>query len=228
MKGFTIFIILVAIVVVGFLILRKPTMAPTTEVLQDQSYDTQLSDASTRDKSIDGSRDFDTQASEADWTGSKKIIKTWIDKGTIKIKSGNALFDNGKLVGGMVVFDMSTIKATSTGAGGGQDRLSDHLKSDDFFGATKYPESKFVITSVSHEAGDTYMLTGDLTIKETTQAITFPVEVITTGDKVTIEGTTTIDRTVYDVRFGSTKFFQDLGDNVINDEFTLAFKVVTK
>lgn len=227
MKGFTIFIILVAIVIVGFLVMRKPTMAPT-EVTGDQSSDTQLSDISTTDESIDGSRDFDTQASEANWTGSKKIIKTWIDKGTINIKSGNALFDNGKLVGGMVVFDMNTITAVSTGRGDGQDRLSEHLRSDDFFGAAKYPEAKFIINSVSHEAGDTYMLTGDLTIKETTQSITFPVEVVTTGGKVTIEGTATIDRTIYDVRFGSDKFFQDLGDNVINDEFSLAFKVVTK
>ncbi len=225
MKGFTIFIILVALVVVGFLVLRKPATAPTTE---DQMVDTNLSNINTKDESVDGSKEFDASASSATWTGSKKLIATWIDKGTIKIKSGNALFDKGALVGGLVVFDMNSIQATTTGAGGGQDKLSENLKSDDFFSAEKFPEAKFVITSATHEAGDTYMLTGDLTIKGKTLPTTFPVEVVTTNGKVTIMGSATIDRTLYDVRFGSDKFFPDLGDNVINDEFTLEFKAVTK
>ena len=230
MKQFTIFIVLVAIIIIGFLILRKPAATPTetTEQTSDATVETQLSNISTKNEKINGSKELDTKTSNATWTGSKTLIKEYFDSGTISIKSGNALFEKGALVGGLVVFDMSSIKATSTGGGGGEDRLSGHLKSDDFFGVEKYPEAKFVITSVSHEAGDTYMLTGDLTIKDKTNPTTFPVEVVTTNGKITIEGTATVDRTVYDVKFGSTKFFKDLGDNVISDEFTLAFKVVTK
>jgi hypothetical protein len=225
MKGFTVFIVLVALVIVGFLVFRNSTSSPTT---QDQISDSALSDISTKDENIDGSKEFNLEKSEANWTGSKKLITTWIDKGTIKIKSGNALFDNGALVGGMVVFDMKSIVAVSTGKGDGQDKLSEHLRSDDFFGVEKYPETKFVITSAEHVAGDTYMLTGDLTVKQTTAPATFPVEVVTTNGIVAIEGTATIDRTIYDVRFGSEKFFEGLGDNIVNDEFTLNFKVVTK
>lgn len=225
MKGFTVFIVLVALVIVGFLVFRNSKSSPTT---QDQISDSALSDISTKDENIDGSKEFNLEKSEANWTGSKKLITTWIDKGTIKIKSGNALFDNGALVGGMVVFDMKSIVAVSTGKGDGQDKLSEHLRSDDFFGVEKYPEAKFVITSAEHVAGDTYMLTGDLTVKQTTAPATFPVEVVTTNGIVAIEGTATIDRTIYDVRFGSEKFFEGLGDNIVNDEFTLNFKVVTK
>lgn len=225
MKGFTVFIVLVALVIVGFLVFRNSKSSPTT---QDQISDSALSDISTKDENIDGSKEFNLEKSEANWTGSKKLITTWIDKGTIKIKSGNALFDNGALVGGMVVFDMKSIVAVSTGKGDGQDKLSEHLRSDDFFGVEKYPEAKFVITSAEHVAGDTYMLTGDLTVKQTTAPATFPVEVVTTNGIVVIEGTATIDRTIYDVRFGSEKFFEGLGDNIVNDEFTLNFKVVTK
>lgn len=227
MKGFTIFIILVAIVIVGFLVTRKPATAPITENT-DTTSDTSLSNINTTDTSIEGAKEFDTTASSVKWTGSKTLIKNYYDNGTIKIKSGNAVFSKGILTEGEVVFDMTTITATSTGKGDGEDRLSGHLKSADFFSVEKFPEAKFVTTSVNHVAGDTYMLTGDLTIKDITHQTTFPTEIVTINGKVTIEGTATIDRTLYDVRFGSTKFFKDLGDNVINDEFTLVFKVVTK
>ena len=39
----------------------------------------------------------------------------------------------------------------------------------------------------------------------------------------TIEGKMEIDRSLYDVRFGSGKFFDNLGDKAINDIFTLEF-----
>lgn len=228
MKGFTTFIVLVAIVIVGFLIFRKPTTAPTTT---DNANDISLSDINTADASINGSKDFDTAQSRATWTGSKTLIKEYFDTGTVNIKSGNATFANGVITGGEVVFDMSTIATTSTGRGNEADTLSGqakHMKSADFFDVENYPEAKFVITSISHEAGDTYMLTGNLTIKGSTHATTFPVEVVTTDGVVTIQGTATIDRTLWDIKYGSDKFFTNLGDNVIGDEFTLNFLVVTK
>ncbi len=230
MKGFTIFIILVAIVIVGFLVMRKPATAPINETA-DQTPDTSLSNISTTDASIAGAREFDTTASTAKWTGSKTLIKDYYDTGTINIKSGNAIFDKGVLTGGEVVFDMNTIATTSTGNGNSEDALSSqakHMKSPDFFDTTKYPEAKFIITTVAHEAGDTYMLTGNLTIKGSTHPTTFPVEVVTANGKVTIMGTATIDRTVWDIKYGSGKFFPDLGDKVIGDEFTLEFKAITK
>ena len=230
MKGFTIFIILVAIVIVGFLVMRKPSEMPVTET-ENTTGDTNLSNISTTDTSVEGTKEFDTTASSAKWTGSKTLIKDYTDVGTIDLKSGNAVFSKGVLTGGTVVFDMNSIATTSTGRGNEADALSGqakHMKSDDFFDTAKYPEAKFVITSVSHEAGDTYMLTGDLTIKGSTHPTTFPVEVVTTNGKVTIAGTATIDRTVWDIKYGSGKFFPDLGDKVIGDEFTLEFKAVTK
>lgn len=230
MKGFTVFIILVAIIIVGFLVFRKPAVAPVVET-GDQASGTTLSDISTKDTNVSGTKELDTTASSATWTGTKTLIKDYEDTGTVNIKSGTAVFKKGVITGETVVFDMNSIATTTTGNGNSNDALSSqakHMKSEDFFDTAKYPESKFVITAVAHEAGDTYMLTGDLTIKDATHSVTFPAEVVTTDGKVTIMGTATIDRTVWDIQYGSSKFFPNLGDKVIGDEFTLQFVAVTK
>lgn len=226
MKQVFTFIILVAVVIAGFFLLRKPADAPISP--SENTGDAMPGEATQVDTSLNGTKEFNADMSTASWTGSKTLIKDYYDRGTLKVKSGNAVFTDGVLTGGEVIFDMTTIAAVSTGKGDGMDRLSGHLKSDDFFAVETYPEAKFVITSAARESANTYLLTGDLTVKGKTAIVTFPADVITTNAMTTIAGTATIDRTVYDVRFGSTKFFQDLGDNVINDEFTLEFKVVVK
>lgn len=227
MKGFSIFLILVIIVVLGFFVLRKPADAPVvtdTDGTGDEMPNTQ----NDIDEDFDGTKQIDADKSTATWTGSKKLIVDYYDYGTVDVKSGNAVFADGILTGGEVVFDMTTINATSTGKKADEDKLTGHLKSDAFFDVAKYPEAKFVITSAARESGNTYLLTGNLTVKGKTAPVSFPADVLMVNGVATIAGTATIDRTVYDVRFGSTKFFQDLGDNVINDEFTLEFKAVTK
>lgn len=229
MKSFVAIIVLIVVVIGGYLLLSKPANAPMTEEAADAPMD---DDSSEVNESIDGTKEFDTSASSTKWTGSKTLIKDYYDTGTISIKSGNAVFANGILTGGTIVFDMSSIATTSTGKGADADttsKMAGHLKSDAFFDVATYPEAKFVMTSAAKESGNTYLVTGDLTIKGKTAPTSFPVEVNETADgKIMISGMATVDRTVYDVRFGSTKFFQDLGDNVINDEFTLEFKIVTK
>lgn len=231
MKSYVAVLILIVIVVGGYFLLKAdPDMpAPTEEVVGDAPMTNESGDTNME---ADGTKEFDTTGSSAEWTGSKTLIKDYYDTGTISIKSGNAIFADGVLTGGQVTFDMTSIATTSTGKGSDADttsKMAGHLKSDAFFDVAKYPESKFIITSAAKESDDTYLVTGDLTIKGKTAPTSFPVKVSDSADgKIMISGMATIDRTVYDVRFGSSKFFQDLGDNVINDEFTLEFQAVTK
>lgn len=227
MKGFSIFLILVVIIVIGFFVLRKPADAPI--VTDTNGTGDEVPNAPNNiNEDFDGTKQIDANKSTATWTGSKKLIVDYYDYGTVDVKSGNAVFANGILTGGEVVFDMASINATSTGKNADEDKLTGHLKSDAFFDVAKYPEAKFVITSAAREGGNTYLLSGDLTIKGKTAPVSFPADVIVANGTASIAGTATIDRTIYDVRFGSDKFFQDLGDNVINDEFILEFKAVTK
>ncbi|MEL7145417.1 MAG: YceI family protein, partial [Bacteroidota bacterium] len=96
--------------------------------------------------------------------------------------------------------------------------LESHLKSDDFFGVNNYPTAKIVITKVVPQGPGKYKVTGDLTIKGTTKEIKFIAN--QSGNTATAD--LVIDRSEYDIRYGSGSFFENLGDKTIYDDFELS------
>ena len=62
-----------------------------------------------------------------------------------------------------------------------------------------------------------------LTIKEITHPIEFEVQ--RNGNWFMAE--IVVDRSKYDVRYGSGSFFDNLGDKMIYDEFTMTVKIAT-
>ncbi len=140
--------------------------------------------------------------------------------GEIAISKGNLTLDGDKLVNGDFVVDIASISVTDL-SGDRATRLADHLRSEDFFDAPKFPEAKFKITKVSG-TGSNISITGDLTIKEITKSVTFPAVLHKSGDTVhaTAKGVK-IDRTQFDVKYRSGNFFSGLGDRAISDEFQL-------
>ena len=95
------------------------------------------------------------------------------------------------------------------------------MKSDDFFGVATYPTADLVITKVD---GDNF--SGNLTIKGVTLPNTFTATATKDGKSTVYKGTITIDRSKYGLKYGSKSFFDNLGDKVIYDEFTLDFSLV--
>ena len=162
----------------------------------------------------------DIKKSEIEWNA-KKV--TGEHSGNILFQSGVLEFNGDKLTGGEFVVDMTTISNTDIDSEEYKNKLIGHLKSDDFFSVSTYPTSKLTLSSVK-SMGDGYHVNGKLTIKGKTHPIEFHV---TEKDGI-FKGSMTVDRTKYDVRYGSGKFFDDLGDKMIYDEFTLTFKVTTK
>lgn len=174
-----------------------------------------------------GTYAVDPSASTLKWEGRKVVLKNYTDNGSIKAKSGTVVIADGKLVGGEVVVDMTTIKGEHTANTTiGIDKLDTHLKSDDFFGVETYPTATLKITDVSETDEMNYQVTADLTIKGKTAPITFPATVYMADGQLVVEANLVVDRTIYDVRFGSGKFFEDLGDNVIDDMFSLEVRLV--
>lgn len=163
--------------------------------------------------------------STVNWTAKKTIITDWIDKGTINIERGRIDFDkDNNIVSGEIIIDMSTISARETGSGTNQDRLTNHLKSADFFDVAMYPTSKIVVTSVNGN-----QVTGDVTIKGVTKSITFPVSVSKSGDAYIVNGSMSINRADFGVKYGSRSFFKDLADRaIIDDIFTIDFSITTR
>ena len=157
------------------------------------------------------------------WNG-KKV--TGEHTGNIKVKDGAFVVDGNKVTGGEFTFDMASMTCTDLTDAGYNVKLMGHLKGDDFFSTAKHPTSTFKITKVTPKGGDQYDVTGNMTIKGITNAITFPATVKMTPAGITADGKATIDRTKFDIRYGSKSFFESIGDKAINDDFTVEMKLV--
>jgi polyisoprenoid-binding protein YceI len=169
----------------------------------------------------------DTKQSVLEWYAEKVTGK---HNGTIMASGGEIKSDHGKLAG-TIEFDMTTIANKDIEDEKSKAKLEGHLKSPDFFDVEKYPKSSFTITSVTPVVGakageSTHNIKGNMTIKDKTNEITFGSIVTMKGDKLTCTGAAVIDRSKFDVRYGSKTFFADIGDKMINDEFTLKFNLV--
>jgi polyisoprenoid-binding protein YceI len=168
----------------------------------------------------------DTQKSNIEWTG-KKIGGE--HKGTIKV-SGGSVVTNGKApVSGTFTIDMKTIANTDLTDADYNAKLVGHLKSDDFFGVDKYPTATFVATKITPAGNGVANVTGNLTIKGTTNAITFPVNYTVSGNTLTaVAKGVAVDRAKYNVKYGSKSFFESIGDKAIEDNFILDITLVAQ
>ena len=172
----------------------------------------------------------DPAASKIEWLGEKVTGK---HNGTVNVQSGTVEVAGGRVTGGMVVLDMKSIKDLDLTDAGYNAKLVGHLSSEEWFGTEKHPTSTFKITSIAPlkdvAAGQpNYTVNGDLTMKGVTNRITFPATVTVGGGQVTAVGTTKVDRTKYDIKYGSGSFFDNLGDKAISNDMTITFNLVAK
>ena len=164
--------------------------------------------------------DVNLEESTIEWQGFKP---TGSHKGTINITSGSFTINEGSIQGGSFVIDMNSIKESE-----GSARLEGHLKSADFFEVENYPNANFEITGLEEKDGNT-MLSGNLTLKDATNNVTFPVTVTNEADVLTVSSDVfKIDRSKWNVKYGSKSFFDDLKDKFINDDIELKISVMAK
>ncbi|WP_374507463.1 YceI family protein [Flavobacterium sp.] len=156
---------------------------------------------------------IDATKSSINWLG-KKV--TGQHNGTVNFKEGALVFKGKKVVGGNFTVDMNSLTATDL-QGEYQGKLNGHLKADDFFGTDKFPTAKLVFKKIATKAANVFAVTADLTIKGITKPVTF--DLTTTANSATAKFN--VDRTKYDIKYGSGSFFSNIGDKAINDEFEL-------
>lgn len=166
---------------------------------------------------------IDTAASVIDWKGEKP---TGTHTGTIKLAQGNFKASDSAVESGTFVIDMKSIEVTDL-EGDKKSSLEAHLmgtvegKEGDFFNVNEYPEATFEVTGITEVEGK-QMLQGNLTMKEVTKNVSIPVSINKTEDAVEITSEEfSIDRTKWNVNYGSKSVFDGLGDNFINDDITL-------
>ncbi|NQU68855.1 MAG: YceI family protein [Candidatus Marinimicrobia bacterium] len=173
---------------------------------------------------------FDVEKSKISWHATKV---TGEHNGTLNLVDGMVKYHGTHIHGGKFVFDMNSIVNVDIESEEWNAKLVDHLKSDDFFSVTKFPTATIEIMSARPIKGAkkgevNYIFKGDLTIKDIVHEIEFNAVVGFTKEYAQAAGEIVIDRTLYDVRYGSGKFFENLGDKMIHDEFIVSFDVITK
>jgi len=151
------------------------------------------------------------------WTG-KKVLGQ--HNGTIKLLSGTLEMEGNTLTGGRFVVDMTTITVTDLKAGDGKEKLEGHLNSADFFDTKNHKKATFLITEVTPSTTG-YSIVGDLTIKGKTASI--HVNMAKTDHTATT--VFDVDRTIYNVRYGTASFFDNLKDNAISNNFELSINL---
>jgi polyisoprenoid-binding protein YceI len=169
----------------------------------------------------------DTSLSSLEWTGEKVTGK---HNGTIMLSNGTITSEKGVL-SGIFEVKMSSIVNKDVEDVQWKTKLENHLKGPDFFDTEKFPAAKFVTTSITpikdaKEGDFTHKVKGNLTIKDKTNEISFDAVIKTEGNKIACVGTATIDRSKFDVKYGSKSFFPEIGDKMIYDEFQVKFNIV--
>ncbi len=169
------------------------------------------------------------ELSEVRWTGS------WLmggsHSGTVEIRSGQILEDNNEISGGQVVVDMTSIKNTDIRDDGRKKRLENHLHSRDFFATKEHPLAElFIFTVDKLQEQHRYKFIGDLKLKGITHPLEFEGYALKAKHVSEYHGKAALvlDRTKWDVRYGSIKFYLGLGDRVIKDEFELNVDIVAR
>jgi hypothetical protein len=179
----------------------------------------------------------DTKKSALEWEGYKP---TGQHHGIVEIASGELMIKDARLTGGKISFDMNAIIVYDLTDPEWNSKLTNHLKSSDFFEVETYPEASFEITNVqpvdgtsidkSKEIGDvvpTHQITGNLTIKGITRGITFNASIQNVDNVIVAESNMFfLDRTEWNVQYKSKKIFAGLKDDFINDEMGIRFMVV--
>lgn len=169
----------------------------------------------------DGEYFIEKDDSHVVWTGAMGKVKS--HSGSVPLNSGSLMIDGGQLVAGEFELSVVDLKSFEDSAG-----LEKHLKSEDFFNVEEYPTANLKIDNVSSLGNNSFQIESTLTIKGISQSVSFSAQLSMEGDSLKASGDLSIDRSLWDVRYGSGKFFTDLGDKAIDDEIKFTINLELK
>jgi polyisoprenoid-binding protein YceI/rhodanese-related sulfurtransferase len=179
----------------------------------------------------DGWLNVDVTESHVEWVGRNLLNKHY---GRIELKGGKLRFDRGYLVGGEFTLNMRAITCQDLAGDPLHDVLIAHLMSYDFFDVELYPEARFVITATERVAGATpgapnLVVSGELTLKNVSRALEFVASAgLTAEGKAAAQAAFAIDRTQWNVLYGSGKYFRHLAGHLVNDLIEVQIRIVTE
>lgn len=163
--------------------------------------------------------------SSVQWTGKKVVESAGVHTGKVAVKAGQVTLVDGKIKAGWIEMDMASITDEDLKDETYNKKLVGHLRSPDFFDVEKHPTAKLTLDKDELVKAGEHKITGTLTIKGKSKPVSFVAsEKDGKGGKSAV-AEFTFDRTDFDVRYGSGKFFEKLGDKMIADEVKLAVDI---
>lgn len=165
----------------------------------------------------------DNKATKLKWVGEKFGGEHF---GNVNVKTGTITVEDNKITGGNFVMDMESITVEDLEPGEWNDKLLGHLKSDDFFSVANHKTSEFKIFAVKDKGNGKLKITGKLTIKGITKQVSFEADYKMKGEQLMASGKLSIDRTKFDIKYGSGSFFDIAQDKLIYDDFVIEIDLV--
>ena len=171
----------------------------------------------------------DLDNSQISWVGQKV---TGEHTGTLNLYNGWVVMDKTTLIGGKFIFDMTSISNTDIESPEWRLKLESHLKDNDFFAVDSFPYAILEIKGnqaiPDDKSASNNQILADLTIRGITQELSFPISLQQSDSIFSAKGTVDINRTLFNIQYKSGRFFENLGDKLIYDDFTVNFMVKTE
>lgn len=167
----------------------------------------------------------DTKETVITWKGSMVIASAEEHMGYVYLSEGELMVEKDQLVGGSFIIDMNTIEY---GDKENKNTPVFHLKSPDYFDVKKFSTATFAMTRIAASTDGNMQVTGNLTIKGITNAVSFPAKMELMDGMVKAHGKLTIDRTDWGIRYRSGKFYDVVADQIVSDDVEFLMEIVAK
>lgn len=167
---------------------------------------------------------IDTKESVVRWKGSN-LNGLNTQTGYVYISKGELMIENERVTGGIIEVDMNTIEDKNHGS---DNKLVNHLKDPDFFDVKRFPFSTISITRVTSGNGENKNVTANLTIKGITHPVAFQTKAEIMDGIIKTDAKLVIDRTKWDVRYKSAKFYDNLANQTMSDSIEFHIQIVAK
>jgi rhodanese-related sulfurtransferase len=178
----------------------------------------------------DGIHQINVEKSRIEWTG-RNLMSAHC--GTIKLLAGQIEVLAARPIRGGFTLDMNSIENSDIQDSTMRQILIRHLKSDDFFDVQHFPVAQLQLLKITPLADvqpgtPNHEVSGELTLKGASGEVVFRAILGPTADGLlAADAHFDMDRTRWNVLYGSGKFYEKLGKHLVNDEVSLALKLVT-
>jgi polyisoprenoid-binding protein YceI len=100
-------------------------------------------------------------------------------------------------------------------------KLTEHLKTPDFFDVAKFPQATFESTTIKAggDGGASHTVTGNLTLHGVTKSVTFPATISVSGNTATVDASFAINRKDFGINFAGAQ------DNLIRDDVVMKLTI---